>query len=217
MKLPRARNTEIMVSDLGDELLIYDHVANKAFCLNETLKIVYEACDGKTTFDELKRENKKLIDEVILLSLDKLQQSNLLGEDFSTDVSRRSLLAKAAYSAIALPVLLNLIAPSAVHAASCVAGGGSCSLNNPAACCSQTCLNNGGNPICDTACTPAGGSCSLNDPGACCSQTCLNNGGNPVCAPICTPNGGSCSLNNPAACCSQTCLNNGGNPICGGI
>ena len=214
MKLPRARNTEIMVSDLGDELLIYDHAASKAFCLNETLKIVYQACDGKTTFDELKKEHKKLIDEVILLSLDKLRQSNLLGEDFSTDVSRRSLLAKAAYSAVALPVIVNLIAPSAASAASCLAGGSSCSILNPGACCSRTCVDNNGNPICDTGCAPAGSSCSVNNPGTCCSQVCLNNNGNPICAPTCTPAGGSCDIFNPGTCCSQVCNGNGGNPIC---
>lgn len=203
-----------MVSDLGKELLIYDHVTNKAFCLNETLKIVYQACDGQTTFDELKKENKKLVDEVILLSLDKLQTANLLSDNFKTNVSRRSLLAKAAYSAIALPVLLNLVAPSAVNAQSCIAGGASCALNDPARCCSKTCLNNGGNPVCASVCVPGGGACSVNDPGACCSLICNSNGGNPVCAPTCVPTGGSCSLNNPAACCSQTCFNNGGNPIC---
>lgn len=214
MKLPRARNTEIMVSDLGDELLIYDHVANKAFCLNETLKIVYQACDGKTTFDELKKENKKLIDEVILLSLDKLRQSNLLGEDFSTDVSRRSLLAKAAYSAIALPVIVNLIAPSAASAASCLAGGSSCSVFNPGSCCSGTCLDNGGNPICDNTCTAGGGSCDVFNPGTCCSGICNNSGGGSICAPTCTPAGGSCNVLNPGTCCSGNCNNNGGNPIC---
>jgi hypothetical protein len=214
MKLPRSRNTEIIVSDLGNELLIYDQVTSKAFCLNETLKIVYQACDGKTTFDELKKGNKKLIDEVILLSLEQLERANLLSENFKTIVSRRSLLAKAAYSTIALPVILNLVAPSAVNAQSCTPGGGSCSLNNPGRCCSQICNNNGGNPICESGCTPAGGSCSLNNPAACCSSICNNNGGNPVCAATCVPSGGSCSLNDPAACCSKTCFNNGGNPIC---
>lgn len=214
MKLPRARNTEIMVSDLGDELLIYDHATSKAFCLNETLKIVYQACDGETTFGELKKDNKKLIDEVILLSLNQLDQANLLSENFKTGISRRSLLAKAAYSAIALPVIMNLVAPSAAHAASCLAGGASCSVLNPGVCCSRSCIDNNGNPICDNTCLGGGSPCSVFNPGACCSGNCNDNNGNPVCAATCTPSGGACNVLNPGTCCSGNCNNINGNQVC---
>lgn len=49
--LPLARMNDLVVQNLDTEVLIYDLKINKAFNLNETLKIIYEACDGKTTFE----------------------------------------------------------------------------------------------------------------------------------------------------------------------
>lgn len=53
MQFPKARNKNIVVQLLNKETLIYDLIDNKAFCLNETSSIVFNACDGKTSFDEL--------------------------------------------------------------------------------------------------------------------------------------------------------------------
>ena len=50
-KLPIARNKDIVVQTLDKEVLIYDLNTHKAYNLNETSSIVYQACDGKTSFD----------------------------------------------------------------------------------------------------------------------------------------------------------------------
>jgi hypothetical protein len=217
--LPKARSANVVVKDLESETLIYDMTSHTALCLNETAALVYGACDGQTSFDSLKVAHG-MSDEVILYALEQLRERNLVESSSSflpprLNVSRRQALRSIGLaSAVALPIISSVTAPMAIHAASCVAGGQPCNLNNPGMCCSKACLINGGNPICESGCLPGGSSCDLNKPGACCSGGCLVNGGNPICDPGCLPSGSSCNLNNPGACCSGGCLINGGNPIC---
>ena len=74
--LPKARTTEIVERDLSKELLIYDLTTHKAYTLNETSKIVFKTCDGRTTFDELK-EKHRFTDELIYFALDQLKLSKI--------------------------------------------------------------------------------------------------------------------------------------------
>ena len=136
-RLPQSRTESIIVQDLDKEILIYDLNTNKAFCLNETSTIVYQNCDGRTSFDELKAGYPNLTDELIILAIEGLQKENLLQDKFESGVSRRSLLSKAAFAALALPLITSLVAPVAVQAASCVAKGSACT--DSAQCCPQYC------------------------------------------------------------------------------
>lgn len=130
--LPKARTENIIVQDLRDELLIYNRTTDQAYSLNETSKIVFNACDGKTSFDELKRRHK-YTDELIYLALDELKKQNLIETDYVSPfagVSRREVIRQVGLaSMIALPVIANVVAPTAASAASnncapiCVANG----------------------------------------------------------------------------------------------
>ncbi|MCB1025792.1 MAG: hypothetical protein KDB79_15455 [Acidobacteria bacterium] len=145
-KLPLARSRDLVVQNTDSELLIYDLKTNRAVCLNETARIVFNACDGKTSFEDLERQNKNLNEGIILLAIEELSRENLLAERSDAPLSRRKIMEKAALAAIALPVISGILAPSVAHAQSCTANGGPCSLNNPGACCSKACLStNGGN------------------------------------------------------------------------
>jgi hypothetical protein len=123
--LPAPRSENIVVQELGGEILIYDLKSNKAFCLNETSAIVYRACgeNGAESLEKLKRENK-FSDDLVRLALDDLQKNGLLAGDaeFAANfggVSRRQMIKRvAAVSAIALPLVSTLVAPRAAHAAS---------------------------------------------------------------------------------------------------
>ena len=116
---PKSRTENIVVQNLQGEILLYDLKINKAFCLNETAALVYEHCDGKTSFDELRlKSGKNVSDEVIWLAIEELSKLNLLAEKAESGLSRRSLLQKAAVSAIALPLVTMLVAPRAIQAAS---------------------------------------------------------------------------------------------------
>ena len=124
MKLPNARNNNIVVQELGKELLIYDLLTHKAYQLNETSMIVFNHCDGRTSFDQL-RQRYKFTDELIYLTLDTLAKEKLLVGDYQSrfaGVSRRAALKKVGLAcAAALPVIVALSAPTAASAASTVA------------------------------------------------------------------------------------------------
>ena len=46
-KKPLARSEELVIEELGDELLVYDERTQRAHCLSATAARVWRACDGK--------------------------------------------------------------------------------------------------------------------------------------------------------------------------
>ena len=116
-----ARSADIVIQNLGEEVLIYDLLIHKAFCLNETSAVVYQACDGTTTFQELKQKHR-LTDDLIFFALEQLQKDNLIEGSAITrfeGLSRREVIRRVALaSMVALPVISSLVAPTAAHAAS---------------------------------------------------------------------------------------------------
>lgn len=136
-KLPQSRSENIVVQSADKELLLYDLIINKAYCLNETSALIYQACDGKTTFAELKKRERKLTDEIIFLAIDEMQKENLLQEKFESGISRRKLLTEAAFAALTLPMITILIAPKAVQAQSCLQRGATCTSSGQ--CCPEFC------------------------------------------------------------------------------
>jgi hypothetical protein len=129
-KLPIARNENIVVQISGKEVLIYDLNTNRAYNLNETSSIIYQACDGKTTFTELTAKYG-FTDDVIFLAIDELSKEHLIekSDEYNSPfkgLSRRAVLRKAGIaSMVALPVIVSLTAPTAAMAqSSCVNPGG---------------------------------------------------------------------------------------------
>lgn len=127
--LPKARTENLVEQNLGTETLIYDLLIHKAFNLNETSTIVYKACDGTTTLEELKR-NHKFSDDFIFLALDELKRNNLLAAESYVSpfagMNRREVIRKIGLaSLLVLPMISALVAPTAASAASGVNGGGS--------------------------------------------------------------------------------------------
>lgn len=120
--LPKSRRSDVVVQELASEILIYDLKINKAFALNKTASTVYRACDGKTSFAELKRTTQ-FTDEIIFLSLDELKKENLLEADLYISpfagMTRREIIRQVGLATmIALPMISSLVAPSAANAAS---------------------------------------------------------------------------------------------------
>lgn len=143
------RSKDIVVQQLGKETLVYDTAINKAYCLNETSTIIYNACNGTTTFDELKNRHN-LTEDLIYFALDELKNQNLLqDENYSAafaGMNRREVIRKVGMSSmLALPVITTLLAPKSVAAASCQANGQTCTFDNftQSNCCSGLrCLGN---------------------------------------------------------------------------
>jgi len=150
---PMGRTNDIVVQEVNGEVLIYDLSADKAFCLNETSALIWAACDGTRNVSEIgeyasSKLNAPANDDLIWLALDQLNREKLLTnapaelEKFS-GVSRREMIKKVGLgTAIALPIVASLIAPTAAMAqsASCAAP-----TNRPSGCpCtfSAQCANN---------------------------------------------------------------------------
>lgn len=142
-KMPLVRTEELVVQNVGDEVLIYDLRTDKAHNLNSTLSIFWNHCDGKTEVSEvlqiLRRKTKGRLDQdFISIGLKELSDSNLLDDNnensAQASLSRRELIQRYGTSALALPVLISLVAPVSAQMGSCIpAGGLDCHL--PPFCC----------------------------------------------------------------------------------
>ena len=168
--LPLARTNDVVIQNLDSEVLIYDLKINKAFHLNKTLKIIYEACDGKTSFAELTAEHN-FTDDLIFLGLDELARENLLeqGQTYQSPLaglSRRDVIRKIGFaSIIALPLISSIVAPTAAQGASPLPLFAGCINNSD--CASNFCTQ--GPPRC---CVP--GTAGIRGAGVCCDGTTAN-------------------------------------------
>jgi hypothetical protein len=111
----------LIEQEADKELLVYDLQINRAYNLNETLKNIFTACDGKTSFEEL-RLRYKYTDDLIYFALKELNQNNLL-ENYQSvrfaGLPRREVIRRVGLATMAaLPVIASLAAPKAIHAAS---------------------------------------------------------------------------------------------------
>ena len=129
--LPKARDSEIVTQEVGDDLLVYDLVNDKAHHLNKGLAYVWRRCDGEKTIAELSDELSERLgldidSDYIWLALTELDKAKLLTtskERFNIpDVSRREVLFKYALPSLAMPVVVSLVAPVSVNAQSCAPG-----------------------------------------------------------------------------------------------
>lgn len=122
-KLPSLRTNNIVVQNLDGEVLVYDLTINKAFCLNLTSTLIYQACGQNKSFAEIMCKYE-FTEELIFYALDQFQKNNLLNSEINYNASfegltRREVIRKIGLtSMVALPVISSLVAPSAINAAS---------------------------------------------------------------------------------------------------
>jgi hypothetical protein len=135
---PLSRKDQLVVQEHDGEVLIYDLRNNKAFCLNTTAALVWQACDGKRDVSAISDHiagalNQSDSQALVWLALDRLNKENLIeGEtEFSNQykgLTRREIIRKLGIGSMAaLPVIASLVAPSPAHAASsCMAAPNGC-------------------------------------------------------------------------------------------
>ena len=156
---PRARKDGLLVEELANETLVYDLERHKAHCLNQTAKFVWSHCDGQTSIGELAELlqdefRSSANEEVVWLALERLEKAHLLRERVRPQTetprySRRRLLTRLGIG-MAIPVVVSIVAPMAVHAASCVTVTTCETVLNPGQCSTEI-------PICG-------------EPGECCGR-----------------------------------------------
>jgi hypothetical protein len=189
-KLPFLRTENLVVKELPSELLIYDLEENKAFCLNETARLVMDECDGTQTIDEAIKSlnhklNAKMSEEMVWMVIEQFKKSNLLKDDYqvpieTTKVTRRKILHSAAALGITLPIITSLVAPVAAQVQSgCVPSEQPCvNTEGGSNCCEDLfCVNVESGPtgfIC-LGCTPLGELCTIGQT-ICCQGFCSPDG-----------------------------------------
>jgi hypothetical protein len=161
---PKARKIGLLVSKIADETVVYDTERDTTSCLNDLAVAVWEACDGESDAGSIVAVLKSAgfqdaTDQIVLLAVDRLQQSGLLEESVDLDanngkqLSRREMLQLlGARAAALLPVVTTVVVPPPIAAASL---GEVCSSADP--CSSGICCGRTGNSrqgICSTYCPP---------------------------------------------------------------
>jgi hypothetical protein len=133
-KFPKSRKENLVIQNTGEELLVYDLDKNKALCLNETSALVWQSCNGKNGVSDIaklleKKFNLSVSEDLVLFTLNELDNENLLESDFDkinkfNGLSRREVIKRIGFSSmIALPIIAAVVAPDAIHAQSCVGTG----------------------------------------------------------------------------------------------
>ncbi|PYS89856.1 MAG: hypothetical protein DMF62_06280 [Acidobacteria bacterium] len=126
---PQSRKQNLVEQEVDGELLIYDLERNRAFCLNQTSALVWQACDGKRTVAEIgdilgKQLKAQTDEDIVWLALDQLSREKLIEPPVDVvskfeGMSRREVVKKIGIgSMIALPIVASLVAPTAIHAQS---------------------------------------------------------------------------------------------------
>jgi hypothetical protein len=171
---PLARNEELVIQELPDELLVYDLRQHKAHSLNKTSAFIWNHCDGQTTADEMatlmtKEWQTAVSEDAVWFALDKLGKADLLQERITlppahAGMSRRSAIRRLGIGALLVPVVMTIVSPTAMAGASVPApctvctrfGSGAMRMNNCPSVCDPTvmgtCFNNdscfgGGGPF----------------------------------------------------------------------
>lgn len=142
--LPRSNAERLIIKELPNETLVYDVENNRAFCLNEMARSVFNKCDGKTTFEEVIMSLGNVSDESLLLAINELNKAGLLKTESELpvvdSVSRRKMIKAAMTIGIAIPVVTSLVVPTAVNAQSgCIAPGQPCTPGGTACCSGNVC------------------------------------------------------------------------------
>ena len=186
-----ARQEDLVVQELPDEMMVYDLKRHKAHCLNKTAAFIWHRCDGQTTVTEIARllgqdAGAPVDEELVWYALDKLGKANLLEGDVDLPVkdalSRRRMMRRLGVGAmVAIPMVMSLVAPTAVQAVTVVTtskkvSDGTCNtppgpLPNPNClfdtCCtgsSKLCIQTGpsSSSCSGTPCQPAGSASTCN-------------------------------------------------------
>ena len=119
---PLARSEDLVVEELGDELLVYDLTTDQAHALGPAAARVWRACDGKTDAVAFSVE-LGLDGETVTRALEELRECGLLddGSKLAPGISRRDLslrVAKVGGAVAASPLIASLAVPAPAEAQS---------------------------------------------------------------------------------------------------
>jgi hypothetical protein len=122
-----ARRDHLVMSQVGDEVLVYDETTHAIHRLNPTSHLVWSTCDGTRTLPAIRQVAREAIgaevsEDVVRLALGQLAAAELLDGTLPAEMrepgqSRRVMLRRLAIAGgVALPVLVSVSAPTAAVA-----------------------------------------------------------------------------------------------------
>jgi hypothetical protein len=84
--------------------------------------------------------------EIVLYTLEQLNKTKLLDDAYAVlapkpALSRRAVMRLGAATALTVPLISSIVAPTAAQAATCLPSGSNCASDS--ACCSNSCVDNG--------------------------------------------------------------------------
>ena len=152
--MPRARKADLVVKEMPDELLVYDLKRDKIHVLNQSAAFIWRQCNGRRTVDDVARALAKSLripahEQVVWRALEELGKYHLLEEKIARPetlprMSRREMMRLGVAAAVALPIIVSIVAPTAANAQTAI---------SPSVCNARIQPNCGGTP-----CTGGGGS-----------------------------------------------------------
>ncbi len=116
---PAARTTDLVITEAGDEILVYDNRTHHIHHLNAMSAEVWRLCDGTRTAAEITSLMEAGDLETVRLALAKLAGAGLLEGGVPSDLTvqsaaRRRFLRKVAVAgAVAVPAIISVSAPAA--------------------------------------------------------------------------------------------------------
>lgn len=139
---PRARKDGLVVTELPDELLVYDLERHKAHCLNPTAALVFKRCDGRSSVRQITRALGRELDaapdeRLVWLALERLEKAHLLEARPEAPLapesySRRELVRRVGLAVATLPVVATVLAPTpAAAVATCIPASACVGASNP--------------------------------------------------------------------------------------
>jgi len=156
--LAQARTQDLLVEQVGSEMVIYDVREKQAHCLSPLAAAVFELSNGSRSSSELAAAASARLDEPVDQSdveqaLGELRHLDLLVDEPGDGVSRRQMLRRTAAvgGSVAAAALITTLPPAAMAqgtgtcAGACVSGPtgqAQCQARGGASC---TCVNLGGN------------------------------------------------------------------------
>jgi hypothetical protein len=182
---PQARTDELVIEELGDELLIYDSKNKRAHCLGATAATVWRACDGEGDVATLSQrlglsadEVSRVLDELEVLELFEFTGLEVLqsGSDEGAGITRRQLTmrsVKAGAAVAVAPIVYSINVSPALATLTPI----------PFQCEVFTVRSCGASTACGSI---AGCCCCCQGSGSCktCGATAFCNAGNQPCAPV---------------------------------
>lgn len=126
---PVARGSDVIVQEVGTDVLVYDQSRDTAHSLNATAAFVYRQADGTLSVEELAigmSGSLGVPDDVVLVeaTLGQLARVHLLDASEPLPrkqprtLSRRAMVRRLGVAAIAIPVVTSILTPTSLMAQS---------------------------------------------------------------------------------------------------